>query len=183
MAARIADSWAGPRLQADWPRAIDGSYVVTMLELVHALARREQAPAAVRSGQRLEIAISPDRYAPEGMFRSPLHPDEPAQPARVEDASGGDVDAPLVLAGPRATQLGTWWVDLSDRQAGAIERPLCVNLPVGESDLAAATGGELSSGLGETPHEYVPAGAEFVTLPPVQKVVGPLGVMGPPSVG
>src|SRR5690606_24709509 len=91
-----------------------------------------------------------------------LHPDEPAQPARVEDASGGDVDAPLVLAGPRATQLGTWWVDLSDRQAGAIERPLCVNLPVGESDLAAATGGELSSGLGETPHEYVPAGAEFL---------------------
>lgn len=145
----------------DWPRAVDGSYVVTMLEMVQYLARRSDAPAAFQSGDRLEYAVSADEYEPSGFFHTPDGDSAATQRAKVEQA-GSAADASIRLVGPPARQLGTYQLELTSRQAGPQTRPLCVNLARVESDLTAASQAELAAGLGDVPYTYLPAGESFV---------------------
>lgn len=140
----------------DWARAVDGSYVVTLLETVQYLARRdEEAPSAL-AGERLAVSIAPDCYEPRAVFRAPEGADEASVEVR---ASGGAVaaDEPVRLQGPVATRIGTYRAELT-RRSGEVElRPLCVNLDAAESDLASASAAELAAALGPIPHEYLNA--------------------------
>jgi len=146
----------------DWARAPDGSYVVTLLELVQYAARRESLRPSFVGGERLEAAISPDEYEPHGVFESPAHPAEPAVAARLRGSTGG-VGEPIVLEGPRAERLGTYLLELTHRKFGLQRRPLCVNLDAEESDLRVARAAELDAALGGIPHELLRAGDAFAS--------------------
>lgn len=145
----------------DWPRSADGSYVVTMLELVQYLAGSGPGRRMFRAGERLEVALLPDRYEPSGLFKSPLYPDEPAQQGTLRE-SGQTVDEPVVLEGPIATQLGAYTVDLNHLTTGPQTRPLAVNLAQSESNLLVASQDELSRALSGVRHDYVSAGESFL---------------------
>ncbi len=145
----------------DWPRAVDGSYVVTMLELVQYAARRAGRRSAFLPGQRLEVRIDPERYEPRGVFRLPA-PERGALPAEVVTPAAPPGQAPqLVLRGPQAERPGTYVAELTRRGAAAEQRPLVVNLDPRESDLAAASRRELDAELAGVPHEYIEAAAAF----------------------
>jgi hypothetical protein len=144
----------------DWPRSVDGSYVVTMLEMTHYLARRADAPPAFQSGEQLRYMVSADEYEPTGMFHYPGAANAAPQRATIEQI-GGAADASIQLVGPPARRLGTYQLELSSREAGRRERPLCVNLAAVESDLTAASAGELAAGLRDVPHTYLAAGESF----------------------
>ncbi|MGE0481987.1 MAG: BatA domain-containing protein [Phycisphaerae bacterium] len=138
----------------DWARAVDGSYVVTMLETVQYAARRDSHPAAFRAGDTLTLSLSADRYDPHAEFRPPAYPDEPA--VRVQGATPPDsAGETLALRGPHATRLGSYHVELTPRGGAAETRPLCVNLDPAESDLAVASAADLDAALVGVPHELV----------------------------
>ncbi len=145
----------------NWPAAPDGSYVVTMLEMVQYAARRPDHPSESPAGEPLVLPLLPEQYELSATFRSPSYPDEPMVQAT---ASGQDVlpGRPVLLTGPRATQLGVYQVELTPRGAPAQFRPLCVNLDAAESDLAVATPVELEAALSGIPHEIVAADAGFL---------------------
>ena len=147
----------------NWPRAVDGSFVVTMLETVQYLARRDLNPMNYATGDRLEVRIDADRFEPRGAFKPPDYPDQPTVAATVDDVSG-DVDAPLVLIGPTAERVGVYELELAPREGVATTAPLSVNLPRRESQLAAATAGELAAAIGDLPHEYVSADGSFAAM-------------------
>ncbi len=140
----------------DWPRAVDGSYVVTMLELVHAVAPQGPLAPAYVSGPPLEVTLSPARYELRGTFRTPSYPEQPAVAGRVVESDAG-TDAPARLVGPAARQLGLYTLELESRSAGVETRQLAVNLPPAETDLAAATAEELGRQLGGIEHAYLRA--------------------------
>jgi hypothetical protein len=149
----------------DWARAPDGSYVVTMLELVQYLARRTTEPASFVAGQQLSVSLSPEAYEPAAIFKSPAFPNEP--PFAASTAAPADPEAPLVVPGPIAKRLGTYVVDLTPRaqsglSAPATGRPLCVNLDPAESDLAVASPAALDAALAGIPHELVATADEFL---------------------
>ncbi len=145
----------------DWARATDGSYVVTMLELVQYAARRSRDRFSFVAGETLALSLLPDEYEPSGVFRAPPSADEPAREARVREPLAA-IGEPIVLEGPVATRLGTYTVELL-RRGGAVElRPLAVNLDTRESDLAVARAHELAAALGSVPHEYVQAADAFL---------------------
>ena len=141
----------------DWARAPDGSYVVTMLELVQYLARRPTQSSAVVAGQQLALALSPDEYELSALFKSPVYPEEPAVAA--DASSPGQA---VLLSGPEALHLGTYTVELTSRAGREETRPLCVNLDSLESDLAVATPAELEAALSGISHEYVTAADNFL---------------------
>lgn len=145
----------------DWARAMDGSYVVTVLELVQYAARRSEDRLSFVAGETLALSLLPERYEPGGLFRSPGTVDEPAVEARVREPVAA-VGEPVVLEGPVATQLGTYTAELVRRSGGVEARPLAVNLDTRESDLAVARAGELDIALGNVPHEYVEVGEAFL---------------------
>jgi hypothetical protein len=149
----------------DWGRAPDGSYVVTMLELVQYLARRTTEPRFFVAGQPLSVTLSPEVYEPAALFKSPAFPNEP--PFVALATAPADPEAPLVVPGPIAMQLGTYVVDLTPRaQSGyiapAATRPVCVNLDPAESDLAVAGPAALDAALAGIPHELVATADEFL---------------------
>lgn len=144
----------------DWARAADGSYVVTMLELVQYTARRRDVRTSFVAGETLALSILPEEYEPSGVFRSPAAADEPAVEARVRDPIAA-VGEPVTLEGPVATRLGTYTAELVRRAGGVERRPLCVNPDEAEFDLAAAGAHELALALGNVPHEYLEAADSF----------------------
>lgn len=144
----------------DWPRASDGSYVVTMLEAVQYLARRDPHPLQCPPGRPLIVSVSADAFEPTALFRSPAYPQEPTQTV-VGRAESTDIGAPLVFSGPSARALGAYRVDLTPRSGGTESRPLCVNLDSSESDLRSASSAELDAALVGIPHEFLKAGESF----------------------
>jgi hypothetical protein len=141
----------------DWPRTMDGSYVVTLLELVQYVSRRETQPAAYVAGEVLKVSAAAEKYVAVGSLTFPAGADESAEQVW---AGGPAVVAgeALVLQGPVAERLGVYRIELSRRGGDAEQRPLCVNLEPGESDLARATAEELTAGLGRIDHTFVGVG-------------------------
>ena len=138
----------------DWARSVDGSYVVTMLEIVQFLAAQSQHPIAFTAGETLRLAVSPEAYEASGLFRTPRFPVQPAVPAQFSqpELMPGDL---LQFQGPRAVDLGWYTAELTTRGGAVEERPLAANLPAGESDLAVAARSELSAAIGDVPHEFI----------------------------
>ncbi len=144
----------------DWARVLDGSYVVTMLELAHYAARRDEAAPAFEAGSPLTVSLSLDRYEPRAIFRSPAYPGEP--PVEVQPTGPlPSVGEPVVLVGPTANRLGTYTVEVFSRSGGSEIRPLCVNLAAAESDLGVATRTELDAALEGLQYELLTADASF----------------------
>jgi hypothetical protein len=133
---------------------------VTLLEMVQYLARRDAHPPQFVAGEPLLVRLSPEQYEPVATFRPP-GADAAAQAGRAADEPGRGT-ASLVLAGPRAVELGTYHVELLARDGHPQTRPLCVNLAPAESDLAAASAAELAGAIPGIPHEYVRAGDDFL---------------------
>jgi hypothetical protein len=144
----------------DWARAADGSYVVTMLELVQYSARRRDVRTSFVAGETLALSILPEEYEPSGVFRAPAAADEPATEARVRGPVAA-VGEPVVLEGPIAAWLGTYTAELIRRDGSVERRPLCVNLDETEFDLATAGAHELALALGNVPHEVLQAADSF----------------------
>ena len=142
----------------DWPRAVDGSYVVTMLELVQYAARRAERSSSLVPGQRLAVRIDPEHLRTEGVFRAPP-PASIAFPAEV--AAGGDSAGGVWLRGPVGETPGVYTLELKRRDGTAEVRPLVVNLDPRESNLAAATRAELDTELAGVPHDYIEAATAF----------------------
>ncbi|MBN2448383.1 MAG: BatA domain-containing protein [Phycisphaerae bacterium] len=142
----------------NWAAAVDGSYVVTLLELVQHLSRSEGHPASLVGGQPLNVVVSLDEYAPQAVFRSPHYPETPATSGVLEQAEVAGVER-AVMRGPIADKLGTYTVELTPRSGAAEERPLCVNLDAAESDMRRATRAELDASLGEIRHTFATLGA------------------------
>lgn len=145
----------------DWPRAADGSYVVTMLEITQHLARRSEAPGAFAAGEPLRVYVDAEQFESRAVFKSPKHPAEPAFSARAGDGLG-PAGGTVRLDGPVATSLGVYTVELHSRSGENAARPLAVNLDPGESDLAPASAAELDAALGPVPHTFVPSADAFL---------------------
>ncbi len=153
----------------DWARAMDGSYVVTLLELVQYAARRGEDRLSFVAGETLSLSLLPEEYEPSCVFRAPPNeaagasPDEQYEPAVEARVRGpiGAVGEPVVLEGPLATRLGTYTAELVRRGGGVELRPVTVNLDACESNLEAARAHELDMALGGVPHEYVEAAEAF----------------------
>ena len=151
----------------DWARTVDGSYVVTMLEVVQYVARRSTHPTSFIAGEQLTLPLWPDRYEPSGVFRPPprtesgMQVDAPAVTATVREV-GDSPNDPVLLMGPVADRLGTYSVELETRARRAETRPLCVNLHPAESNLAVARPAELDAALAGIPHEYIAAAEDFL---------------------
>lgn len=145
----------------DWARAMDGSYVVTLLELAQYAARRGADPLSFVAGETLTVSLSPDEYEAGAAFRSPAFPEEPAVQGRAREpvAVAGQ---PVVLEGPVAVRLGTYTAELVRRDGRVELRPLAVSLDATESDLSVARAHELDTALGNVPHEYLTAGEAFL---------------------
>lgn len=143
-----------------WARAADGSYVVTMLEVLQTLARRDRAPSSFVAGAELISQVSPEEHSPEAIFRPPTYPNDPAVPAvaRAPTVIGESIE----LIGPRATTLGVYELELTHLSGGGESRPLCVNVDSLESDHAVATRSEITLACAGLSCEYVDASAAFL---------------------
>ena len=153
----------------NWAAAVDGSYVITLLELVQHLARSEMHPSAFVSGVPLTVPIALSDYEPQVVFRSPRYPETPATSGTPDAPSANDGEL-AVLRGPVADELGTYTVELTPRSGPLETRPLCVNPDPRESNLRRATRAELGAALGDIPHTFAtlnsPAGDTGVGLAP-----------------
>ncbi|MDX2198058.1 MAG: BatA domain-containing protein [Phycisphaerae bacterium] len=146
----------------DWPRAVDGSYVVTMLETVQFLAGATRHPVAFRAGQSLQLDVAADAYEPTALFKPADYPESAAAPARFNPPAN-DATELLSLQGPRAEQLGFASVELTIRGGSAEERPLAVNLDARESDLSPISNAELSGWLSGVKHDFLDLNATTMT--------------------
>lgn len=162
----------------DWARAVDGSYVVTLLEIVQNLARRSANLDAIDAGNPVTLRVSPEEYDPRVVIRTPAYPDEQVIETRLIERAGGiggagdsgTTSRPALLEGlaeargPKALVAGTYRFLLT-RRAGGVEenRPVCVNTDSDETNLIAATPGELDAALGPIPHEFLQASDAFGT--------------------
>ncbi len=136
----------------NWAQAVDGSYVVWLLELTQHLARREASPLSFDAGQRLSL-VARSESAAGATFRPPNYPESPAAEGLLREFEQAGV-ASVAFEGPLADQLGIWRVEHST--GGTSETwPLSVNLDPIESNLASAAASELDRLLGTVPHEYV----------------------------
>lgn len=145
-----------------WARAVDGSYVVTMLELVQYLARRPANPAAFTAGERLWVELSPDEFEAAALFKSPAFPTEPAVEATAPPTPP-TIGEPVRLTGPTADRLGRYAVELSRKGAGAVTRPVVVNIDPRETNLAIALDRDLSGALGDIPHTILGDAQDLLT--------------------
>lgn len=144
---------------SNWPRAADGSYVITMLETIGYVSRRSAVSASFDAGAPLALVIDPDRYAPRANFLPPDYPDRPALPATIE--TGGESASAVRIVSAPAQQLGIFEVELTTRGGATERRPLAVNLPNQESDLRVLSPDALGAALRGVPHEIVSADQEF----------------------
>ncbi|MCA9242946.1 MAG: BatA domain-containing protein [Phycisphaerales bacterium] len=143
-----------------WPRTMDGSFVVTMLELAQHIARPAPNAAAIVGGESIELSLPPEGYAPQVEFQPPDYPRAPAVPGvvRTEDARLGER---LRVAGPMASELGVYQARMTRTDGGSESRPICVNLSPDESDLSVARQRDLAPGLSGLQVEWVEAGSAF----------------------
>jgi hypothetical protein len=145
----------------DWARVPDGSYVVTMLEIAHYLARRTADPTNFIAGQRLQVTISPETHEIGAVFKPPTFPDEPAVTAATPEVPAGP-EGTVVLTGPAARHVGVYTTELTTRAGQPELRPLCVNSDPAESDLGTAGAAELAAALAGIPHEFVATAEDFL---------------------
>ncbi|MGD8451666.1 MAG: BatA domain-containing protein [Phycisphaerae bacterium] len=145
----------------DWARSPDGSYVVTLLETVQYIARRHNHPGSLAAGEVLAVPVEPDVYEPSALYKPPAYPDEPAVPSAPPQRGPAGEDI-VVLPGPEAQRLGTYMVELTTRSGRLETRPLCVNLALAESDLAAAAPADLDAALAGLPYELFAAATDFL---------------------
>lgn len=145
----------------DWPRAPDGSYVVTMLELAQHASRADDTPGSLLCGETLKISIPPETFEPRAVIRFAGDEREPPLEALPPSATGS-IGETVVLIGPRAERIGTYRAELVRRGGGTELRPMCVNADPGESDLSVASAAEIDAALGELPHERVIPAESFL---------------------
>ncbi|MFO0838259.1 MAG: BatA domain-containing protein [Phycisphaerae bacterium] len=136
----------------NWAQAVDGSYVVWLLELTQHLARRELSPPTVNAGQRLTIQSAAEG-AGGALFKSPAYPDRAAVDGAMRELER-QASSRVAFDGPIADLLGAWRVELST-SAGVHTALISANLDPIKSDLAVAARGELDRALAGVPHEYV----------------------------
>ncbi|MCG3125971.1 MAG: hypothetical protein CHACPFDD_00799 [Phycisphaerae bacterium] len=146
----------------DWARSVDGSYVVTMLEVVQYLAGDEIRGGPFVAGEPLALEVSPEMWQPHVTFKSPLYPDEPAVSVTATVATSGPSDV-VEIRGPLASQLGVYRAELQRRSGRVETRLLAVNPEPAESDLSVATESELTQALGPIPFRYVTQAESFLT--------------------
>lgn len=144
----------------DWARAVDGSYVVALLEWAQYAARRDQEAANFVTGETLRLSLPADQYEPSATFKSPAYPDDAAVVARISETSVS-VGEPFNLEGPAAKRIGRYTAELTRRGGDGETRILAVNANPIESDLAVASSAELSDALGSVRHEYLLAADAF----------------------
>jgi len=143
----------------DWPRALDGSYVVAMLDWVQFVARRDADESTRLTGEPAELTVALDGFEPAARLRSVARPDDPPLELR---ALGGPVDQELVtLVGPPLMRAGEYRAELIRRDGGAESRVICANLDARESELAVASRGELDAAVQPLPHEYLLASEAY----------------------
>lgn len=144
-----------------WARSMDGSYVVTMLETVQYLARRDRQRTVFDAGESLVVSVDPEHFEPLVVFRSPDYPADQPVEVRPSAESLGPGE-PLRFEGPVATRLGAYGVELTHREHGAQQRTLSVNLAARESDLATAGDADLHAAVADLPHEILNAEDAFL---------------------
>lgn len=146
----------------DWARSVDGSYVVTMLEIVQYVASDEIRGGPFVAGEPLALEVSPENWQPHATFKSPLYPDEPAVNVTAFLSSSAPSDL-VAITGPVAAQLGMYRAELQRRSGRVETRLLAVNPEPGESDLAVAAESELAHALGPIPYRFVTRAESFLT--------------------
>lgn len=145
----------------NWGQTVDGSYVVTLLEMAQYVARPPVWEGAYVAGQPLTLPLDPETYELNALFKPPGYPEVPAIDVSAVTPSALPGER-VSLAGPIATSLGTWRVELQRRAGQREVRSLCVNLAPAESDLRVARRAELEAALGDIPVEYVAAADAFL---------------------
>ncbi|MBI5866204.1 MAG: BatA domain-containing protein [Planctomycetes bacterium] len=143
----------------DWARAVDGSYVVALLESVQYLSRRNADQPSFVAGDSIALHASLEEFEPPVTIRPPGHPDEPAVETRLVEAAQADELARA--EGPVALRAGTYRFELTSRTAGRSEQPVCVNPDSAESDLGSAAAAELDAALAALPHQVLLASDAF----------------------
>ena len=139
----------------NWAASVDGSYVITMLEVAHFLARRDVFPRQLTAGQPFALPLPIEQYEPTVVVRPPNYPAAPAAAltATLDEDAG---DTALALArGDRLMQVGLYEIDLAERAGDNQTSPLSVNVPASEADLRRAPRNELSAALGSTNHVFL----------------------------
>ncbi len=152
----------------NWARAVDGSFVVTLLELVQSLAAGDDRASEFVAGDDLRIPVDLTSHEANGLFYSPLYPDEPAVEIRGRETGTGTAE----LIGPQAVHLGRHEVELLRRDGTRERRVVPVNAAAAESDLAVASEAQLRAALAGTPHTYVRVDEAFLSggRPPRQEL-------------
>lgn len=138
----------------DWPRSLDGSYVVAMLETFQQAARRRLHLVDQVVGRALELRLGLDDFEPRVTFRSPG--DSRATPTLAAPQTSGAAPAHLLhFTGPIAEQVGLHQVEVLRRSVGPETWPICVNFDPVESDLASLTSAELQHSLSGVDYELI----------------------------
>jgi uncharacterized membrane protein len=126
----------------NWPGAIDGSFVITMLELVRYLAGESNYPTALTVGEPISLPLDLDRYETEASIQPPNFPAVPSVSVSAAVESGSSSQA--VLTSPATTLLGSYAVRLMPRVGEPESFPVAVNADPRESALQRATTAQLN---------------------------------------
>jgi hypothetical protein len=141
----------------DWARASDGSFVVTLLELV------QYSSAAVTdrnmlAGQPLTAGLDPTVSEPHVEFIPPGDA-APIMAQAVDSPSPGQI---LTVLGPQARQTGVWRIIQRQRDGAQVSRPFAVNMDPAESDLSIAAPARLDRALAGVPHRFISASDAYL---------------------
>lgn len=136
---------------SNWPATIDGSYVITMIELVHHLTRRSDLPPSLETGSDPALTAPVGRYRPELTVRPPSYPEAPEQ--RIFGATTGrGIDAVMTWQLPAPTELGTYQFERAAGNAPLSVNRVPANLALLESDLTPVDDADFVLRLGSLPH-------------------------------
>ncbi len=138
----------------DWPRAMDGSYVVTLLEWVQHLGQRSNVTGAQETGRPLRLALPIGEFAASALLQSP--PESGDGPQLVQAQTDGEAGA-IEFAAPLAARVGRYEWSLQRTAGGGENRAQLVNLAPAESVLARAGDAELRAALGALRFERLSA--------------------------
>lgn len=138
----------------NWPRAVDGSYVIAMLELVHQLAWRRQEQTALRAGDPLVADVPPDTPG-SIQIRPPDFPERPAIDV-LQEASSTQTGTAFV--GPPVEFIGVYTVVAGQNEIARV----AVNVHPIISPLASADERELRALTGGLPTRWTAAGDDVM---------------------
>lgn len=133
----------------NWARSTDGSFVVSMLEMMQYSARRRSTQPGFPAGEPLRVTLDSESYLPSAVFRTT------GEAVEAKNIRNRDEGATIELEGPPAWRCGAYRVELKRRTGAAETWPLCVNLDPSEGDLTVCRAEELDAALGPIRHEYV----------------------------